>query len=137
MRKLLPDDLALAAKPLPGGMRYFCPVVFRTGEHDKKAYALVKGQAEEFQWMDNRHHKNVKLRVTPDRTPRESKIMATYHSLQGSLEEFINDPNNTFDTNLVERVKTNSIRGPLELALKTGDVYATFKVFLKDAQDAP
>ena len=63
--------------------------------------------------------------------------MATYHSLQGSLEEFIDDPNNTFDTNLVERVKTNSIRGPLELVLKTGDSYATFKVFLKEVQDAP
>ena len=63
--------------------------------------------------------------------------MATYHSLQGSLEEYINDPHNTFDTKLVERVKTNSIRGPLELVFKSGDSYATFKVFLKEAQDAP
>ena len=103
----------------------------------KQAFALLRGQAEEFVWFDKCHNKNVLLRVTPDRTPREAKIMATYHSLQESLEEFINDPSNPFDSKLVARVKTNGFRGPLELVLVDNDSYGTFNVYLKAVVDIP
>ena len=63
--------------------------------------------------------------------------MATYHSLRESLEAYTNDPHNTFDCKLVEQVKTNNIKGPLELLLVDGDSYGTFMVHLKDVQDKP
>ena len=81
--------------------------------------------------------KSVQLRVTPDRTPREAKVMATFHSLQESLEEYINDPSNQFDPKLVARVKTNGFRGPLELMLVDGDSYGTFNVYLKEVEHSP
>ena len=77
------------------------------------------------------------MRFTPDRTPRDQKILGIFSSLKLNVEGHIGTSACPVAAESIKKVMTSGVGGALFVEMANEDGYETYSVFLKDKDSEP